>query len=710
VGRNLISLGYEKAIQSADVSARRRRLASYQPWLLRLAYPLLLVLLLATVSLDRLHWLLYDKAWINPFHEGFALAFMPAIRMEGANDIWYHYFGLSGLTIVTRLLHEITQSLLGTSEFTFNYFDLFGKLFFVSIYAGVVASVIVIAIRTWNLALGIPLLAMFLVLNCTTYFSGDYHRIVNTLGFFELYFYFYTALIVCMITSFQKGNLPKRAPVFAVVGGGMAGSLLFDLSIFGWLFVFFATALFVLTEGRQRWQCFALTIVAGVVIGLFTLWMAYAFHLPQATIAFFYHLSVIAHGVGLTQPGFEEQFFGLFLSPKSTFFQRHIIIACAVAIWIISILKDILEPPDLTADQEQRVLRLLGRGFDLALILTVLGFGYTLFRHPTSTVADSLTLLCLFYSGFRLSIAVCVKDSATRTYLRMVPLSSIVVLAGLAAGYLPYPNARHDQSVANLFRFDQPGALFFSDPIEGRLVRSLDHFIGKFAEHYTVLDGPYSYWMSSLAIYPLRFATTVSFTGSGVPGGPRFLPIQAEVEQTYVRRYHFVTESSAVGFLDSCQAGNLVPAVYADLLRAKIEMCVPIDSPLGSKVFNLAASRLRLGDEAYLFPYPIPLGNAAYDAAVNSIRWRTPSDAGSSSPRHLLSTAERIGLKIEVYKSNERSFGWSLIPVELEVIREGLTPFVVPIAEGGYRSYLLRIDSTMFTTYLAIFVRNDVAP
>jgi hypothetical protein len=241
-------------------------------------------------------------------------------------------------------------------------------------------------------------------------------------------------------------------------------------------------------------------------------------------------------------------------------------------------------------------------------------------------------------------------------------------------------------------------------------VRSLDHFLENFAEHYTVLEGPYSFWMLSLAIFPLRYATTTIFTGGGVGGAPQFLPVQTDVEQKYVRRYHFLTETSVVGFLDSCQAGNAPPAIYADQLQSNIESCATLYSPLGSKVFNVAASRLRLGDEGYLFPYPIPLGNAAYDVAVKSIKWRTPPDASISSPRHLLSTADRIGLKAEVYGSSEKSFGWSVVPVQLDAVKPGLTPFVAPIAEGGYRSYLLRMDGTGFTTYVVIFVREDVAP
>jgi hypothetical protein len=395
-------------------STQQSQLVNYESCLIRFVYWVLVVLLLATVSLDRLHWLVYDKAWINPFHEGFALTFMPAIRMEGANDIWYHYFGLTGLPIVTRFLHHIVQAMLGGTEFTFDYFDLFGKLFFLCIYAGILAAMFIIVMRTYNRPLGIPILAMLLVLNWTTYFSYAYHRIVNTLGFFELYLYFYAALIVYLITSFQKGELSRHAPILAVVGGGLAGSLFFDLSIFGWLFLFFAAALFVLTAGRQRWRCLGLAITSGVVIGLFMLWMAYGFHLAQATISFFYHLSVIAHGTGLRQPGFKEEFFDLFLSPRSEFFQRHIMIVCATAIWVISIVKDFFRPPDSMASHEQRGLRLLGISFDLAFILTLLAIGYAFYRHPTFTVADSLALLCLFYSGCRLSIAVCVKDPAVR--------------------------------------------------------------------------------------------------------------------------------------------------------------------------------------------------------------------------------------------------------------------------------------------------------
>jgi hypothetical protein len=147
------------------------------------------------------------------------------------------------------------------------------------------------------------------------------------------------------------------------------------------------------------------------------------------------------------------------------------------------------------------------------------------------------------------------------------------------------------------FRFVQPGDFFFNDRTEGRLVRSLDHFLENFAEHYTVLEGPYSFWMLSLAIFPLRYATTTIFTGGGVGGAPQFLPVQTDVEQKYVRRYHFLTETSVVGFLDSCQAGNAPPAIYADQLQSNIESCATLYSPLGSKVFNVAASRLRLGDE-----------------------------------------------------------------------------------------------------------------
>jgi hypothetical protein len=706
-------LVHETLGRSGSPSGRQGRLANYRPWLIRFAYWLLLALLLATVSLDRLHWLVYDKAWINPFHEGFALTFMPAIKMEGANDIWYHYFGLTGLAIVTRFLHLIVQTILGGTEFTFDYFDLFGRLFFLCIYAGILGSIFVITMRTFNRPLGIPVLAMLLVLNCTTYFSFTYHRIVNTLGFFELYLYYYAALIVWMITSFQKEELSKDASVLAVIGGGLAGSLFFDLSILGWLFLFFATALVVLTEARQRWRCLGLAIVAGMLIGLFLLWMAYGFHLTQATIALSSHLSTIAHGVGLTQPGFEEQFLGLFLSPASQFFQRHIMIVCAGAIWLISILKDIFGPSNLVADREQRGLRLLGRGFDLALMLTVLAIGYTFYRHPTSTVADSLALLCLFYSGFRLSVAAVVKDPR-RIYLRTLPLASIVAFTGLAVGYLPYSRDRDVLSNLYSLRFDQPGTLFANDRIEGRLVRSLDHFMRRFAEHYTVLESPDSYWMSSLAIYTLRFATTLSFSGGRVPGAPQFLPTQAQIEHKYIRRYHFLSEASVVGFWDSCRAGDTAPAIYADLVQSKIEMCVTVGTLLVSKVFNFGTSRLRLGDEVYLFPYPVPLGYAAYDVAVKSISWRTPTDASTDSPRRLLSTADRIGLKVEVFGQNDIprrwSYGWWLVPVELETIRPGLTPFAAPLAEGGYRSYLLRVDGTMFTTYAVIFVREDVAP
>jgi len=686
-------------------SNRQSWLVNYESRPIRLAYWLLVALLFATVSLDRLHWLIQDKAWINPYHEGFAMMFMTAIKMEMGSDVWYHYFGLTGLSIVTGILHRIAQAILGGSEFTFDYFDLFGKLLFLCIYASIFGSLLVIVIRTHNRPLGIPVLAMLLVLNWTIYFSYAYHRIVNYLGFFELYLYFYAALIIYLITSFQKGRLSKHAPILAVAGGGLAGSLFFDLSIFGWLFLFFAAALFVLTAGRLRWRCLGLAIVSGVFIGPFMLWMAYGYHFVQATISFFHHLSVIAHGVEAGQPGFKEEFFGLFLSPRSEFFQRHIMIVCATAIWIICIVKDFFRPTDSMANHEQQGLRLVGISFDLAFMLTVLAIGYAFYRHPTFTVADSLALLCLFYSGCRLSIAVCVKDPTVRIYLRTIPLASLVVLAGLAAGYVPYP--RGPSGV--YFRFIQPGDFFFNDRTEARLVRSLDHFVGKFAEHYTVLEGPSSYSMVSLAIFPLRYATTLIFARS-VGGAPQFLPIQTEVEQKYVRRYHFLTETSVVGFLDSCQVGIAPPAIYADQLQSKIESCATVNSPLGSKVFNAAASRLRLGDEVYLFPYPIPLGNAAYDVAVKSTKWRTPPEAGTSSPRHLLSTADRIGLKAEVYGSSEKSFGWSVVPVELDAVKPGLTPFVAPIVEGGYRSYLLRIDGTMFTSYVVIFVREDVAP
>jgi hypothetical protein len=72
--------------------------------------------------------------------------------------------------------------------------------------------------------------------------------------------------------------------------------------------------------------------------------------------------------------------------------------------------------------------------------------------------------------------------------------------------------------------------------------------------------------------------------------------------------------------------------------------------------------------------------------AVKSIKWRTPAEAGTSFTRHLLSTADRIGLKAEAYGSSEKSFGWSVVPVQLDAVKPGLTPFVAlgrpQMAEG----------------------------
>src|ERR1700704_3791584 len=124
----------------------------------------LVALLLSIISADRLHWLIYDKAWINWFHEGFAWTFLPAIKMGWANDYWYHYFGLTGLPIVTRLLHWIARTVQGSPELTLDYAVLFGKLYFSFLYIAIVLMCVLI-IRWSGWRLGFPIVIMLLILN-----------------------------------------------------------------------------------------------------------------------------------------------------------------------------------------------------------------------------------------------------------------------------------------------------------------------------------------------------------------------------------------------------------------------------------------------------------------------------------------------------------------------------------------------------------------
>jgi hypothetical protein len=674
--------------------------------MLKVIFWCIVALLLSIISLDRLHWLIYDKAWINPFHEGFAWTFLPAIKMESANDYWYHYFGLTGLPIVTRLLHWIARTAEGSSELTLDYAFLFGKLYFSFIYIAIVFMCVLI-IRWTGWRFGFPILMLLLMLNYLDPFSAGYHKIVNTLGFFELYLYAYTALTVYIITRFRVGTLHRHATWWlAAMGGGLAGSLFFDLAINGWLFLFFMAALLSVLRGAERWRCATVAVVSGIVVGPLLLWVAYGFHITQTSIALVHHLYVITHGVGITQLDF-EQFLTLFLSPKANYFQWHVVMVCAGAIWTIGVFEQVLRSGRNTSVDGETPWRRLLLSLDIIFAVSVAAFVYALYRQPTSTVVDSLMLLCLVYIGYRLFVALCASEAAESMYRRWFQLASAVTVIGVGASVLPYYERGYRS-----FPF-MPHHLFFSDRIEGRVVRSLDQLLNRFAEQYTVIESPDSYWMMSFLFYSLRSAGDLFFTGSGLPGGPRLLPLEPEVEREYVRRYRFVNHTSVVSVSDNCQAPGKPPAEYADRLQGLVDTCATLSSPLGSKVLNMGGSRVPLGREVYLLPFPIPAGKAIYDRAPKNFAWRVTTDSVDSeptSPRRLLPTENNTGIRHEVYRVADGYWGWSLMPVDLETVKSSLTPLAMPLAEAGYRGYLLQVSAVYIPSYILILVRTDMAP
>jgi hypothetical protein len=667
---------------------------------LKFLFCCLIAVFFGVISLDRLHWLIYEKPWISPFHEGFTWTFLPAIKMEPANDYWYHYLGLTGLPLVTRLLHWIATTSQGSSELTLDYAASFGKLYFSFLYIAIVLMCALI-IRWSGWRFGFPILLMLLMLNYLDPFAGPYHRIVNTMGFFELYLYAYTALMVYLVISFRAGLLHHEATWLAAIGGALAGSLFFDLVINGWLFLFFMASLFALTEGARRWRCVAVAIVSGIVVGPLLLWAAYGFNIWQASFALTRHLYFIAHETGYTELGFADSF-KIALPP----IQHHVVMFCAGAILILGILERFFRSQGNKDGSRQRSWNRLMSAIDLAFLISAIAFTYAFYRQPSGTIFQSLTLLCLVYMGYRVFVvlpALESQESRRRSWIQMAALVGGLGVGGSALSAKDIPSA------INIFVPNHPESFFFQDRIDGLVVRSLDQFFNQFAEQYTAIANPDFYWMISSLIYPLHYVGQLTIPG--LPTTTTLLPLEAEVERKYVSRYHFVSELSAVDVSDTCQAPTKPPAEYAERLQGLVDACVTLDSPLGRKIFNMGRSRLPLGRELYLYPFSIPRGKAIYGHAAQGFAWRVPkTDGESRSPRRFLSSENHVGIRQEVYRIGGRYWGWSLMPIDLESAKSSLTPLATPLADGGYRSYLLQISASVMEAYILIFVRADIAP
>jgi len=358
---------------------------------------------------------------------------------------------------------------------------------------------------------------------------------------------------------------------------------------------------------------------------------------------------------------------------------------------------------------------------DFVLLLCFGAFAYTLlYLHPTANVAEALAYLCLFYIGCRLAVSICEWEEAHTPRFAMISVTTLVVGVGVVAGTWPYlrPNLTGSLnadrwSIANLFQQNDPKTFFFSDRLEGHLVRSLDNFLNRFANRYTVIESPGSYWMFPLLIFPIRYTGNLFFVGHGIPHWARFLPTEPELEPTHVRRYHFVNEWSIVSVSDNCELQQRSPAIYDGRVASVIESCSRLYSPLGTKFFNAAQSRLNVGDEAYIYPLPISQpdqagigispGDAMYADVTRGVTWRPASE--TQSVRELLAVSSRTGIREEIYNANGLSVGWSIVSAPIQRVQSALIPLASPLSNGEYRSYLLRMDGTFYRVYALIFVQ-----
>jgi hypothetical protein len=670
------------------------------------------LLLLATVSADRLAWLVYDRSWISGNHEGFAWTFITTINMEMPDSYWYQYYGLTGMPLLTRLLHFATRSIRGSTQFTMEYVDLFSKLTFTLLYVLIIGSCLVIFIKIRSRTMRWPILLVFLILNYMWMFSTQYHQPVSILGFYELYIYFYTAIFCFVLIDFDTGRLERSAPALATICGALAGMLFFDMPIYGWLSVFCAAPLLMLTRGKLRWRCAGLVAASGLITAPLALWAAFGFHASQASAALVQHIHIILHGLGGWQPGFQENFVTLFLSPRSDYFQQQVLMLIAAVVWLIALVNDSALLMSGATISRGRIGPALPIAIDLIFVLAGLASGYSLFRQASSTTIDSLALMCLFYIGCRMSIAAMMEVPIAGFRLSLLPVAWIVLGVGVPAIFLPVLTGiavPHDvPSLINLLDLNWRGKYFEIDQAEGRLVRSLDAFLNHFANHYTVIESPDSYWMFDLLIYPLRPAADFNFRGlEGVPGGPRFLPSEDEVERKFHRRYHFVNNLSVPEITRDCRAGTTLPEQYADRM-GMVSMCATIKMPFGTKIVNMGPSRLKLGDEAYIYPFPQDRGMKIYEMLANGFTWQRIADAPDGQPGLLLSAEKRRGIKEEICSTPWMSCGWSILPVDMRQLENFLSPLAAPLIQSGYGSYLLRMDSALRATFAVIFVRPDL--
>jgi hypothetical protein len=256
-----------------------------------------------------------------------------------------------------------------------------------------------------------------------------------------------------------------------------------------------------------------------------------------------------------------------------------------------------------------------------------------------------------------------------------------------------------------LFQRSNPNTLFFRDSQERRLVESLDDFLNRLASRYTAIETVGTYWMFPLLIFPLRYTGTAILTGPAVIGSwPRFLPIESDVERKYTPKYHFVSGASIASVSDRCETGKRPLPGYEDRI-GPIEYCETLFSPLGAKVLNVATSRLRIGDEAYIYPIGIDRtidSDAIYSAAATDVTWRSPREPDALRDLSM----GRVGIKDEIYRGNGFLIGWSILPVGMQAIRSALTPLAQPLQYANYNCYLLKIDGTFYHVYVLIFLRS----
>jgi hypothetical protein len=613
--------------------------------LLHVIVAALTVAVIYVLVANGVYGILNDNVWIMPYAEGFSWSFVPSLKASVPGAYWYHYFGLSGLILLTHGVHWATAILLGSRQFTLEYLTMFGSIFMAAVSVLKLIAVLVLTFSKVDLRVKLATVAFLLMLVFfAPVYGGPYNQILNTLTFFSVYVFAFSVLLAYALGA-EKEWIDRQKFRLAAIIGALSGLLFFDMSMWGWLTLFTLAIICARLELRDIPRVLVVTALVGGITGVLALFAAYAGDINAALFAAAAHVRGFTSGTGHGDPGFD--FFELFLSRESHLFTEHVLILGAASVLVFSAaclaFALIARHPRLPAWRKV--------AFDVVFLLSAVAYWHVLNVHPSGTVAEAAGLCAAVYLFFRPALQiVCAGSRGDRIFAAIMALPAVIVIADFWTAFVP--STYHS-------------GLSVAQRLEGQIVRSADAFFNDCADRYTVVNSLEIYSINTI-VYALKNTLVSMFTGTipwDVPNGA--------LEEAYdlrMPRYGFYFSDAIVDIGPRCHVGETVPYPSPTIVPGPVTDCVSLNVANRQLFFNHAPAHPgpRIQDTTLYYALPAPVASAVFNEASSNATWN-PFVPGEGKCVVLMQMASRNaaqGLREGSFPSDARGFGWEAISVD----------------------------------------------